>query len=102
MRQLDLIQSDPVRTAFDKFHADNPHVYEWFKRNALALQARGRTHYSARTMLHAFRFHTDMTTTDDTFKINNNWSPWYARMLMEDEPTLEGFFETRTAKADDS
>ena len=98
--QLPLFPDDPGREAFLRFHAENPHVYEWLRKQALALRRRGRTHYSARTLIHAFRFHTAMTTTDQTFKINDHVSPWYARMLMEREPELGGFFEKRRAAAD--
>ena len=85
---------------FEKFHRENPHVYRWLREIALRLRRKGRDHYSARTLVHAFRFHTAMGTTDETFKINNNVSPYYARLLMEQEPELDGFFETRIAAAD--
>ena len=67
MRQLDLLPCGPIERKFEEFHAANPHVYEWFKQNALVLKARGRTHYSARTLLHAFRFHVRTVSEQGQF-----------------------------------
>ena len=30
------------------------------------------------------------------FKLNNNYRSFYSRLLMEQEPELAGYFETRT------
>ena len=36
---------------------------------------------------------------DDQFRLNNNWTGMYARLLMENEPTLAGLFETRELRS---
>jgi hypothetical protein len=36
-----------------------------------------------------------MKTVGDDFKLNNNYHSRYARLIMEREPGLDGFFETR-------
>ena len=90
---------DP-EAAFWAFHRANPHVYDWLKREALRLRRNGRDHYSARTLVHAFRHHTAMTTSGETFKINDHTSPFYARLLMREEWELGEFFKTRRAVAD--
>lgn len=48
------------------------------------------------------RWFTQVETDDpDGFKINDHWSPYYARMFVEDFPQYEHFVERRTApKAD--
>ena len=33
------------------------------------------------------------------WKINNNFAPHYARLIMEQEPDLKGFFEVRELRA---
>ena len=38
-------------------------------------------------------------TTGDDFKINNDFTAHYARLLMREHPALEGFFETREIRA---
>jgi hypothetical protein len=37
----------------------------------------------------------------DDWRLNNNYRPYYARLLMQQEPQLQGFFALRTAKADE-
>ena len=32
----------------------------------------------------------------EEFKINNNWSSFYARKFMKESPAYEGFFRLRT------
>lgn len=82
-----------LKNRFEKYHADNPHVYEAFRKFALESAAR-RPHFSARAIFHRMRWQT-MITGNDEFKINNNYSAFYARMFENDYPDLKGFFETR-------
>ncbi len=94
----------PARSSYAKwreFHDAHPEVYIRFERMALEMSRR-RDHYSARTIIHALRFHTDLDgRPEDEFKINNNWSPYYTRLFEEQNPALVGFFEKRKAIADD-
>lgn len=86
--------------AFEQFHRANPHVYEAFKRFAKEARQR-RDHFAARDIIHRIRWWTEIESNDaDGFKINNNWSPFYARLLIKDDPTFAGFFELRRAAAD--
>jgi hypothetical protein len=40
-----------------------------------------------------------ISTTGD-FKLNNNYRAHYARLIMHQEPDLDGIFELRRSKAD--
>ena len=91
---------DPAVRKFRQFHQANPHVYARLRRLALDLKRKGRSRYGINGLLEVVRWHMSMETTDPEFKINNNHAPWYARLLMVREPELEGFFRTRTSKAD--
>ena len=80
--------------SFEEFNDEHPEVYEGFKR--FALKAMGfRKHYSADAVLHALRWET-MIESGEEFKINNNWSSFYARKFMKECPSYEGFFRLRT------
>lgn len=81
---------------FLDFHRSNPQVYEGLRRLALQLKRRGRRQYGIKSLIEALRWHQAMETTDPDYKLNNNWSSFYARLLMESEPELDGFFELRT------
>jgi hypothetical protein len=46
------------------------------------------------------RYHRALVTTDDQFKLNNNYTAFYSRELMEEVLELKGFFRTRGSVAD--
>lgn len=81
--------------AFQAFHKANPHVYELVKRFAYEVIARGYNHYSLTAIIQRVRWHTEIETSGDTFKINNNHAAYYARLFHDDHPQHAGFFRTR-------
>jgi hypothetical protein len=90
------------RERFERFHAENPHVYQLFKRFAFEAVRAHRGRFSARTILHRIRWYTRVETDDpEGFKINDHWSPYYSRLFVTDHPEHEDFFETRRAIADE-
>ena len=106
---MDAVQRDLFRTyqslleaRFAEFDRENPSVWTHFVRFTEEAIATGRTHYSARDIIHRIRWHlTIETKSDDGFKINNNHSPYYARKLIRLRPELAGFFELRRTESDD-
>jgi hypothetical protein len=101
-----------MRAAFLEFHRDNPQVYQRAKEMCQLLWSRGWRHYSMRTVIHALRFRFDVETGGedvevaggDTMrvKLNNNHSPYYARLLSYKEPRFEGFFEYRRVAGEEN
>ena len=77
------------------FHAENPDVYRELRRLALDLYGMGRIRYGMKGLFEVVRWHRAMATTDEDFKLNNNYTAFYARLLMADEPRLGKFFELR-------
>jgi len=87
--------------AFRQFHRDNPWVYRELRRLAMDLVDRGFKHYGIAGLFEVLRWHRAMDTESaDPFKLNNNHKPFYSRMLMANEPRLEGFFYLRASEAD--
>ena len=84
---------------FERYHAENPHVFELFRRFAFMAKNSGRTKYSARAIYHRMRWHMDIEVKGDDYKLNNNYSSRYARLLIQKFPEFEGFFETRTLRS---
>jgi hypothetical protein len=82
---------------FEAFHAENPHVYEMLRRLSLDAARLGRR-IGIGMLFEVLRWQSAMTTTDEAseFKLNNNYRAFYARLLMEREPELQEYFETRT------
>lgn len=83
---------------FKTFHAKNPRVYNLFKENAEKVFQTGRAKYSSRTIIEVIRWEHDLETSGDVFKINNDYIPIYARLLIHNHPKFKSFFELRTMK----
>lgn len=104
-RQLDLF---PILTpsyagltqaeAFRAFHEANPHVYTNLRALALEMHdARPRERIGMKYLFEILRWHykTETTRPEHEFRLNNNFTAYYARALMEGEPRLAGAFELR-------
>ena len=83
-----------------KFHLENPEVYDHFARFAEWAINSGRR-VGARMIWERMRWHLYFETTGDTYKINNNFFPWYGRLFMHLNPEREGYFAVRQADSDD-
>tara|TARA_R110000751_G_scaffold35565_2_gene87410 strand:+ start:719 stop:1024 length:306 start_codon:yes stop_codon:yes gene_type:complete len=84
-----------LQIEFDEFHGNNPEVYSELLKLSFDLKAKGRGKYGVKSLFEIIRWHRAMSTEGDEFKLNNNHAPFYARLIMAQEPELEGFFETR-------
>jgi hypothetical protein len=92
---------DEMTRRFNEFHRNNPAVLTDMVGLSMALRARGHKRYSIAGIFEVIRFRQAMAskiTTNEPFKLNNNFKPHYARLIMEVEPKLRGFFETREAR----
>jgi len=96
-KQLSL---DVGGTDFERFHVENPRVYELFERFTLQVIKRGFKHYSADAICHRLRWETGIETRGDDRKINNNFVSAYARLFERDHPEYRGFFRKRTSRYD--
>lgn len=86
---------------FADFHAKSPQVYSTLV--ALARQwvrATGRRRVGVKALFERARWELALNTSDPDFKLNNSYAPFYARLIMAQEPDLLGLFETRTSAAD--
>ena len=88
-----------LKSRFDVFHADNPQVYELFKKFTFMAIGRGHNKLSAWMIANRIRWETqiEVITTDD-YKISNDYIALYSRKFMEDFPEHDGFFRIKTMK----
>ena len=87
-----------IRERFEEFDRENPQVYVELRR--LAIHAKRHGHRSGiKALFEVLRWSHGMKTKGDEFKLNNNFHSHYARALMEREPELAGFFETRKCRS---
>lgn len=87
-----------IQEAFEEFHAANPLVYDWLVRQARLAKDRGYERIGIELLFAVLRWQRMMQTADpsqDTFKINDHYTSRYARLIMEQEPDLDGLFELR-------
>lgn len=78
---------------FERFHDENPDVYDELRTLALDLKKKGRTRYSIKCLFEVVRWHRGGCR-----RLNNDLHAEYARVLMAREPSLAGFFETRVRR----
>lgn len=90
--------SQYASSQFENFHRRNPAVYDLFKKFTFDLLDAGRKHYGSQSVIERIRWHTDVTTTDTAFKINNNHSPFYSRLFAKDFPQHKDFFRMRVSR----
>lgn len=81
---------------FETYHKENPRVYELFVRFAKEALNSGYKTFSANAIFERIRWYVSVETVGDSFKLNNNYRPYYARKLMLDQSEFEGFFNTRS------
>jgi hypothetical protein len=92
---------DTKRERFEKFHAENPHVYRALARHARRLKANGVTHFGIDGLFSIVRYTEALRTRDaDGFVLNNNLKPLFARLIEKQEPDLRGFLSTRALKSE--
>ena len=72
-------------------------MYDELRKLALALINRGHLRYGIAGLFEVLRYRHAMRTIDpdESFKLNNNYRAYYARLLMDRELRLVGFFLTR-------
>lgn len=84
-----------IQEAFERFHANNPHVYsildhlasQWLKRHPTV---------GVKMLWEVLRWELGVdTNTEDTFKLNNNYTSRYARMLVDNHPAWAGRIQLR-------
>jgi hypothetical protein len=76
-----------------QFHHAHPEVWTYFERFTLELIRAGRTRYGAKGVMERVRWETALG--GEGFKINNNFTAFYARRFERLHPEHEGFFAKR-------
>lgn len=72
-------------------------MYDQLKALALRLKKVGVESYGMKALFEILRFNA-LLSVDNKLKLSNNYTSLYARLLMQQEPELAGFFVTRTLR----
>jgi len=89
------ISATTIDERFRLFHAANPHVYEALRTLAFRVKAKGHDVYGIGGLFEVLRWEYAMQTSTDPFKLSNDFRALYSRLLMEQEPRLNGMFRLR-------
>lgn len=84
-----------LQEKFEIYHAENPQVFDLFKRYAIMAKDKGFKNFSAKAIFERLRWHYNIETVGDPFKLNNNYTAYYARKLMTEDIRFDGFFHIR-------
>lgn len=82
-----------IEEAFQKYHEENPLVYEHFKTFALEWIASKSKKISSKQIIGRIRWFVAVETKDDNFKINDAYTAHYGRLFVKDYPQyIDNFF----------
>lgn len=102
--ELKLLAENPGIFPFEfaEWFMANLHVWRAFCAEAFKVRARGHKRYSARTIIHVLRHHSAVSECSDAgWKINNDHSPYLARMFDLRYPSMAGMWEYRQTRMSD-
>jgi hypothetical protein len=93
---FDIFREDRIELEFKDFHAEHPEVYWQLVKLARTWQANGTAKLGIATLFEVLRWNSHLNPQRDSgYKLNNNYRALYARLIMEQEPDLNGLFEIR-------
>lgn len=100
-RQRDAADHNTIRAAFEEFHARHPEVYAMFERFSLEMLA-GGLNLGAKAVWERMRWETrvgPLCVTTRTYRLNNNFTPYYARLFMARHPEHAHAFHKRRVRS---
>ena len=87
---------------FERFHSDNPRVYEVLLHLAKEWQrTTGGRKLGIGALTERARWELAIETSDPDYRINNTHRAYFARLLMKRNPELRGMFDLRASAADE-
>lgn len=94
-------RQEELEARFREFHVQYPGVFEQFMHYALDMR-KVSYRYSAYGIMHMVRYLSfTRPSLATSVSISNDLVPYYARLAMETEPKLKGFFTTRRLTTED-
>jgi hypothetical protein len=87
--------TNTIAGRFARFNANNPALLKVIEGIALDLRGRGFQHFGMKAIFERVRWLYAIKTVGDEYKLNNDFTALYARLLMDQHPSLKGFFRLR-------
>lgn len=90
-----------ITREFWKFHHENPNVLRDLIGLAQQVRAAGQHQWGMKSLFEVLRWQIALKTqSGDGFKLNNNYTAFYARLIEKVDPRFVGFFIERRSEAD--
>lgn len=98
---FDKVRAHTIQERFEAFHHANPQVYAELVKLARRAKRQGQQRIGIELLFAVVRWRRIMATRDESssFKLNDHYTSRYARLIMEQERDLDGFFATREIRA---
>lgn len=98
--QLELFNDTSKQyTRFLRYHVQYPQVYRLFEKFAIELLTNGWKRIGSKMIIERIRWEFALNVKDDRgFKINNDFTCYYSRLFMKNNPQYGDCFETREIK----
>jgi hypothetical protein len=87
-----------VYERWKEYHLANPSFYEQFQRFAREAM-RTRSKIGARLIFERMRWFEQVEKGTNRYRVCNNFSAYYARLLMLDKPEFKSLFNTKSLKS---
>lgn len=89
-----------IQERFLRYHAEHPEVYTGICLLARKALARGHRQFGIARIWEVLRWeYYVIGDSKEEYKLCNNYRSRYARLIMEQEPELAGFFTTRELRS---
>tara|TARA_R110000850_G_scaffold52548_1_gene126907 strand:- start:1156 stop:2637 length:1482 start_codon:yes stop_codon:yes gene_type:complete len=85
---------------FVRFNKQNPEIYAAVEKFTREVIHTGRVQYSVNAIFERIRWHTEIETRGEDFKLNNNYRACYARMFMYRNSRHGEFFKVRDMRGE--
>ena len=89
------VEGASIQDRFESFHDLNPWVLDALEQLTADYVVRGRRRLGIKMLVEVLRWQYGRATTGDDFKLNNNYSSRYVRLIQERHPEWSDVFQTR-------
>ena len=92
------LRGGKLEDTFWRFHAQNPHVYALLVELARQWKRTVGGKLGIKALYERARWEHQVSSRGDDFALNNNYTAFYARLIMQRERDLAGMFNLREQK----
>lgn len=89
------VEGATIQERFEAFHRLNPWVLDALVRLTRTYVDAGHRRVGMKMLFEVLRYQYGIQTTGDEYRLNNNMTSRYARLLVQEHPELAPVFEVR-------